>query len=377
MPRPLREPRLETVDGVYKAIWYDPVAKRTRRYSLRTADRQEARRRFAAFLAESERIDQEAGRAALTVDAALDLYLQEHVYASRGDGSPLVVARERIEFCIANLRPHFGPMAVADIMPHHVRAGLGRGESYEHKRRSGEIGRPAGDGTIRRELGCLIAALRHNVQAKRLDAGMVPVIPLPDKPPARDRWLTMDEMARLLAEIPVESERSVGGAKGRLGRLYRFVMIAKNTAARRRSIESLMWSQVDFDLNRIHFLPPGARQTGKRRVSVPISRELRPILERAFAEKTGLYVLDHSGSIRKQFERAVERAGLEGVTAHTLRHTWATWAAQRRVPMFEIAGVLGDNMATVTQNYAHHHPDHLQAAVDFMEQESARAQNGS
>ena len=59
------------------------------------------------------------------------------------------------------------------------------------------------------------------------------------------------------------------------------------------------------------------------------------------------------------------RAGLQGVTRHTLRHTWATWAAQHRVSMWDIAGVLGDTVETVTRNYAHHSPDDLRAAVNF------------
>jgi integrase len=54
------------------------------------------------------------------------------------------------------------------------------------------------------------------------------------------------------------------------------------------------------------------------------------------------------------------------VTPHTFRHTWATWAAQRGVPLFEIAGMLGDTMKTVEKNYAHHHPDHLRGAVNSM-----------
>lgn len=358
MPRPRRQPRLEFIDGVYRVVWYDPDQRRTRRYSLRTADEEAARRRFAAWLAEGERIEQETGAGILTVDTALDLYLQEHVYATRSDGTPKVAARERIDWIVANLRPHFGSVAVPDLTHTHVL-------DYEARRRAGTIGRRAGDGTVRRELGCLVAALNHNVRARRLKADDVPHIALPDKPPPKDRWLTPAEMDRLMKTIPIHWPPPKTGDPGkRIGRLYRFVMIARHTAARQSAIRHLTWPQVDLERGIIDFKPAGARQSSKRRPVVPIANVLRHVLECAFAEKTSLYVLDHPGAIRHQLERACVRAGLEDVTPHTFRHTWATWAAQDGVDLWKIAGILGDDVATVTRNYAHHHPDHLRDAVD-------------
>jgi integrase len=58
-------------------------------------------------------------------------------------------------------------------------------------------------------------------------------------------------------------------------------------------------------------------------------------------------------------------AVMRKATPHTLRHTWATLAAQAGVPLWEIAGVLGDTLATVMKTYAHHCPDHLRGAVNF------------
>src|SRR5260221_7389331 len=70
--------------------------------------------------------------------------------------------------------------------------------------------------------------------------------------------------------------------------------------------------------------------------------------------------------------RRLERAGaperaavMRKATPRTLRHTWATLAAQAGVPLWEIAGGLGDTLATVMKNYAHHAPDHLRKAINF------------
>ena len=61
---------------------------------------------------------------------------------------------------------------------------------------------------------------------------------------------------------------------------------------------------------------------------------------------------------------ACKRAGLHGVTPHTLRHTAATWIMQRGVPTWEAAAFLSMSEATLTQVYGHHHPDYMRAAAD-------------
>ena len=57
-------------------------------------------------------------------------------------------------------------------------------------------------------------------------------------------------------------------------------------------------------------------------------------------------------------------AGIEDATPYTLRHTAATWMAQRGVPMWEIAGLMGHTSTRMVERvYAKHHPDHMQKAT--------------
>ena len=195
--------------------------------------------------------------------------------------------------------------------------------------------------------------VRVNVRPRRLLAQDVPPIRLPDAPPPKDRWLDRDEAKRLM-------EAAKPGT-----RAHMFISIALATGARRSSIETLTWFQVDLEFGVINFNPPGRRQTKKRRVPVPISDSLRPILIEAYEQRTNEFVLGHHGSIRKTFDTAVRTAGLVDVTRHTLRHTFATWAAQAGVDMWKIAGVLGDDEKTVRDKYVHHSPEHLRDAVNF------------
>ena len=69
------------------------------------------------------------------------------------------------------------------------------------------------------------------------------------------------------------------------------------------------------------------------------------------------------GKLRRSFPQAAKRAGLEGVTPHTLRHTCATWMMHRGVPIFEAAGFLGMSVEMLARTYGHHHADYQKQAA--------------
>jgi integrase len=70
------------------------------------------------------------------------------------------------------------------------------------------------------------------------------------------------------------------------------------------------------------------------------------------------------GDIKKGFAAACKRAGLQGVTPHTLRHTCATWLMQRGTDPWQAAGFLSMSMETLQRVYGHHHPDYQRQAAE-------------
>lgn len=77
---------------------------------------------------------------------------------------------------------------------------------------------------------------------------------------------------------------------------------------------------------------------------------------------------------RRIFKAIVIRAGLDygltdanGVTYHTLRHTFASHAVMRGVDLYTVAQLLGDSFQMVEQTYAHLSPDHKKAAIAKLE----------
>lgn len=233
------------------------------------------------------------------------------------------------------------------LEPHHVTREACRAFTTQRRR----LG--AKDGTIRKQLGILGAALRWH------DPRTPAVIELPPQPPPRNRYLTRDE-ARELVEA-CESPH-----------IKLFVILALTTAARTGAILSLQWAGVDFGRGRIYF---GEGRGNKSRAIVPMNplakRELLIARDAALTD----YVIEYNSrpvaSIKKGFALACQRASLEDVSPHILRHSAAVWMAEDGVPMSEISQYLGHTSTAVTEKvYARYSPDYLgraAASLDFME----------
>lgn len=331
-------------NGYFYIHWCE--GSRDKKRSTGTRDREEAEQILAGFI--QERAKQEASGDVMTVGRILVDYYEEHVLKH-------CAAPGRQELCIRNLSP-LHDIKITQLDAEYI-------NDYCEER-------SVKDSTLRRELNTLTAAINHSVRNRRLNRADAPHIALPPDSPSKDRWLSNQEEEALLAATMYETSRAADGRFNLVQatqptRCYIFCMLALHTASRKRALEELRWCQIDMEHRLIDLNPPGRAQTAKRRPVVPISDELFEMLEQINPDNDMAFVLGHSGNIRKTFTTAVERAGLEDVTPHTLRHTWATQAARAGVPLWEIAGVLGDDEATVRKNYLHHCPGHLRGAVNF------------
>lgn len=353
MPRPNTGPRLEHIDGraALYIVWYE--AGRKQRRSTGTADRRTAEAALAAFLRERELAERPAGPAdpaSYPIAAALDLYGTLH--------APNTADPVRIAYAITPLVEFWGDQTVEAITKQTCRAYAGW--------------RAKAPATIRRELTTLRAALNFAREEGRLTR--VPHVELPEKPDGKDRWLSHSEAAKLL------NAARTGRGDVRLY-LPLYIVLGLYTGARPGAILALRWPQVDLDAGRVNFEAIGTRRTNKRKVKgQPIPRRLLTFLRLARKRGTELgYVVHDKGTRIKDigggwdgnpdkpghgsFGNACKRAGLVGVSPHTLRHTCGTWMAQRGVPLHLIGGWLGHTSAKTTELYAHHHPDFMDDAL--------------
>jgi len=70
------------------------------------------------------------------------------------------------------------------------------------------------------------------------------------------------------------------------------------------------------------------------------------------------------GGLPRAWQRIVKRAGLVGVTSHTLRHSFASVAGDLGYSEPTIGAILGHAAGSVTSRYIHHLDEVLVAATD-------------
>jgi integrase len=250
-------------------------------------------------------------------------------------------------------------------------------------------------GGSRRDLEDLRAAINHHAR-EGLHHNIVRVA-LPEKGPARDRWLTRGEAAKLLWTCWRHREtqlRHCGPHRGQrlptkrypLRHLARFLLIALYTGTRAGAIAKASPNKgegrsfVDLDHGVFYRLPEGDRLSKKRQPPAPIPSRLlahmrrwrdRKIIGDRFVEWNGEPV----ASVKTALKTAVRLAKLPGkVTPHTFRHTAATWLMLNGVNIWRAAGYLGMSVETLDRVYGHHHPDFLSDAADAIGRKPNRNQ---
>lgn len=248
------------------------------------------------------------------------------------------------------LGPAFGTRRVHDVMDADI-------EEYSRKQRAAGYS----VGTIWQDVNLLIASWHAAVKARKLPASAVPRITRPEKPRPRERWLTEQEIEAVLTAASSDLDED-----GRLSRGARFVWLALQTGARLQAILHLRWEHVIWNGSAalIDYQAGMISRRQKRRAVVPASARLLPILRRMQAERRTEYVLDRPTDITLQLRRVLRAAGVQGVSAHTFRHTAATYMTRAGVPIALGSKVLGNTAAVYEGVYAKHAPQWLQAAVD-------------
>lgn len=351
MPRKMLPPRLYLRRRAGRdPVWVIKDAGREFSTGCGEGDREGAEAALADYIARRFRApDAPQTPEEMTVATALAIYGKEH--------APTLAAPERIAHAIEALLPFWGDRPVAAI----------KGETCRlyARRRRGRTGRPLSDGTIRRELGTLAAALAYCVREGYLTRA--PTVVLPKRPPARERWLTRSEVARL-----IRAARSDPHTR----HLARFILIGVYTGTRKQDILRLQFTPATdgghFDIERgiLYRKSALARQTAKRGTPARLPRQLLGHARR-WQRLSVRYAVEYAGKPVKDIKRAwasvARRAGVEEATPHTLKHTAITWAMQRGAKLQDAAAFFGTSMQTLERVYFHHHPDHQKTAVAALE----------
>ena len=322
------EYRIGRLNGRFTVSWWEDGKRR--RYRLDACTKQDAQR---------EAIDV-IRRLTATPSGAMVADLWE-AYRREKDGRRVAVG---MFFEGKAVLPFFGHLRPDQITIANCR-------SYtEHRREAGKS-----DGTIWTELGHLRTVLKWGVDSRFIS--FAPKIERPQKPAPKDRWLTNDEIDRLLA-APMAHHIKLA------------IILMLATAARVGAILDLRWDRVDFEREQIDLRPSdiGPR---KGRAVVPMNAMARAALQQARDAAQTEYVIEWAGqpvkSIKTGFYAAVRAAGLD-ISPHDLRRTAAVHLVVAGVPMSRIAAYLGHSNTSVTEKvYARFRPDHLREEADVLD----------
>jgi integrase len=182
-------------------------------------------------------------------------------------------------------------------------------------------------------------------------------------PLGRVRFLEEEEEIRLrsaLVPIPPAAPWDWQGALLQMA-------VALLTGMRKGEQFSLTWDQVDFANRNLHLDKTkngSSRYVRLNTLAVDAFSKLKLRHDRLGypADAPVFWIKDPS----PWFDAAVERAGIEGVTWHTLRHTFASRLVMLGVNLKTVQVLMGHKSITMTARYAHLAAHHLKAAVELI-----------
>ncbi len=137
---------------------------------------------------------------------------------------------------------------------------------------------------------------------------------------------------------------------------------------RKGEILNLKWSNVDFKAGVI--IVEGTKNGEIRKI--PMNRKLTEALENAKKVSRREYVfLDNGkpyGDVKTGWWSALKRTKIEGLTFHSLRHTFGTRLGMKGYDIKTIAELMGHKDIKMTLRYSHPTPEHKRRAVESLDQ---------
>lgn len=225
-----------------------------------------------------------------------------------------------------------------------------------------------GNGAARKSVFLLSAVYRFGIKKGLIDFNpCLGVEVTPDG--AKQRWLNFEEYERLGSAL--KEARALGVSSV----VANYIWALALTACRRNEMVNLVPSSIDEKAGGIRTLMKGL---GEKELvlrpcgAIPLNHLKSicgPDQEWVFPSK---FVNSPLVNVDPQLKIITKHAGLEGVTCHTLRHSFATVAGELDYSELTIGGLLGHGRRTVTGKYVHKVEAALISAADEVSSEIAK-----
>ena len=210
---------------------------------------------------------------------------------------------------------------------------------------------PLSPATINRDLAVLRSILKRcagdtkdGVNWGMLDA--CPKVPMFRLDKVDPLWVTREQAHLLLSKFPPHTRG--------------MMIMALATGMRRSNVTGMEWSRVD--LKRGTYYVPASNVKGRRKgQAVALNCDAIAILEQ-WLGKHARYVFCFrkrapiTQVATRMWRRVVKECGLEGVTFHSMRHSWASWHVQGKTPLKMLQEMGGWASLEMPMRYAHLDP---------------------
>jgi integrase len=345
---------IRTKDGKRKkGNWYYDFVYKGQRYvgcigsvSRTVAKEEETRKKTAV-------IEGHLNPAKVRKSPRFDAFAQKYLEWMKANRKPLTHRRACFVFVL--LVGHFGARGLNEITAWEI-------ERYKKARR--DMGKaPA---TVNLELRFLRSALHKAYDWKQLGKPPERSVKLLKTPEGKVRFLSEDEEAALLA---VASPA-----------LRRIVTAGLLTGFRRGELSALKTEAVDL-VRGILTLEACDSKNGERR-TLPISDRLQAVFQEALSadrqalaephEHAVVFTKDDGtpwtgSSLSNAFGRLCQKAGIEILYPHVLRHTFASRLVMAGVDLRTVQELMGHKSIHMTMRYAHLSADHKRGAIEALE----------
>lgn len=333
--------RLGRHRGCAVAFWYDESGKR-KQVTLGQTNESAARTALDKFASKAELIQPADEK---TIGYLFEQYLIEKVKDGKNPKNFLNSWKA--------LSPRFNEM-----LPQNITEDICR----DYARERFALG--LAPSTVWTELLQLRTLINWSIKTRRLKADDARYVWLPNKSKPRERVMTSDEIKAFIQHATTPH-------------IKLFFIMAFTTGARSGAILEMKWDQIDFesdviDLRGEYLYDPMSKTRRKRRAIQKLTRYAKAALLDAKAGALTKYVIEWNGkpvkSVKKAFKRTCEKAGIEGVSPHTVRHTTGT-LMRKDVPIEVISEWLGHSNIEITKSvYAKTTPEYFENAAQFIDQ---------
>jgi integrase len=230
----------------------------------------------------------------------------------------------------------------------------------------------ASPNTTRLDLSALRGTFNH-IEKLGYSTPLIKEWPKMDVKNKRVRFLSIGEEKRLLEELDPNRAVSGGHSQHVLQDNYDFVVLLLDTGVRCMELAKLKWDDVNLkertiriwrektSIETILHMTKRAYETLKRRFEMKIQeqwvfcRNDKPTQHRRYTFSS--------------IKNAMKRAGLNDVTIHTLRHTYATRLVSMGLSIHDLKYLLGHSNIKTTMIYSHFIPSDINVrAVSILDE---------